>query len=139
MTEFSKDLLNQKLVQCAQTLALLKQDREVGTLEHFRTDPHLYHAVCFRFVTAIEALFDAGQVVLATRGLHATGEDTISTILAREKVISDDLAKRFSSMYGFRNRLVHAYGTLDDAKVAEYLSKHLIDIERLLVVFQKIA
>ena len=68
MTEFSRDLLHQKLTQYVETLELLKQDREIGTLQAFRQDPRLYHSVCFRFITVIEALFDIGQVVLASRG-----------------------------------------------------------------------
>ena len=41
-------------------------------------------------------------------------------------------------MYGFRNRLVHAYGSLDDAKVVEYLARHLEDIERLLATMESL-
>ena len=137
MTEFSKDLLQQKLAQCAQALALLTQTREIGSVEYFRKNPDVYHAVCYRFVTSIEALFDIGQILLASRGLHATSERDIGALLAREKVISDDLASRFAAMYGFRNRLVHAYGTLDDAKVAEYLAHHLDDIGSLLKIAKR--
>ena len=137
MTEFSKDLLQQKLAQCAQALALLTQTREIGSVEYFRKNPDVYHAVCYRFVTSIEALFDIGQILLANRGLHATSERDIGALLAREKVISDDLASRFAAMYGFRNRLVHAYGTLDDAKVAEYLAHHLDDIGSLLKIAKR--
>lgn len=136
MTDFSKDLLRQKLAQCADTLTLLKEDREIGTLEAFRKDPRLYHSVCFRFVTVIEVLFDAGQIVLANKGKHATGEESIPSLLAHEKVISDDLARRFRRMYGFRNRLVHAYGTLDDARVAQYLAERLADVEELLAALR---
>lgn len=137
MTTSSRELLNEKIAQCAKALADLQRYQEIGTLEYLRAHSDTYYAVCYRFVGVIEALFDAAQVVLSSRGQRATGESDISTLLAREKIISDDLAKRFSSMYGFRNRLVHAYGTLDDAKVAEYLAKHLGDIEDLLALFQK--
>lgn len=139
MTEFSQELLGQKLAQCAETLALLKEDRETSSLNAFRKDPNLYHAVCFRFVTVIESLFVAGQIVLASRGKHAIGEDSIPVLLAREGVISDDVAHKFSRMYGFRNRFVHAYGTLDDEKVAAYLAERLGDVEELLALFQKAA
>lgn len=136
MTDFSKGVLARKFAQCAETLNLLKEDRKIGSLEAFRKDAHLYHSVCFRFVTVIEALFGAGQVVLSERGKHATGEESIGALLAREGVISEKTAKRLEHMYGFRNRLVHAYGTLDDAKVAEYLEKHLNDIEEVLAALK---
>ncbi len=137
MTEIAKRLLDQKLAQCSETFQLLKQDQKMATLEGFRKDPNLYHAVCFRFVTVIEALFDAGQIILTDNGLHATGEDSIATLLARINIVSKDLADRFGRMYGFRNRLVHAYGTLDDAKVAEFLQVYLKDVEELLETFKR--
>lgn len=139
MTNFSKDVLNEKLAQCAQALADLKRYQAVGTLEYFRAHPDIYYAACFRFVGVIEALFDAGQVVIASRGQRAMSEGDISTILAREGVITADLSEKFSRMYGFRNRLVHAYGTLDDARVTEYLADHLGDIEELLAVLSAVA
>lgn len=138
MSEFSKDLLNEKLVQCAQSLADLKRYQREGTLEYLRANPDIYYAVCYRFIGVIEALFDAGQIILASRRVRATSEGEIPALLAKESVIADALAHRFTEMYGFRNRLVHAYGTLDDMKVAEYLAKRLGDIEELLGVFQKI-
>ena len=137
MTEFSKDILKHKLTQCAEALNFLREDREIGTVEAFRKDPRLYHSVCFRFVTAIEALFEAGQVVLSSKGKHATSEESIGTLLAREGILPEIMADRFARMYGFRNRLVHAYGTLDDAKVAEYLAESLVDIEEALAAFRK--
>ncbi len=137
MTEFSQEVLYQKLAQSAETLAFLQEDRKVSTLDVFRQDPQRYHAVCFRFVTIIESLFAAGQVILANKGKYAAGEDSVPALLARQGVITEDLASRFSRMYGFRNRLVHAYGSLDDEKVAEYLTDHLGDVEELLASLRK--
>jgi uncharacterized protein YutE (UPF0331/DUF86 family) len=133
----SRRLFKEKVGQCTKALADLKRYQKTGTEEYFRANPDIYYAVCYRFVSAIESLYDLSQVALANKGKYATGEENISIMLAREGIISDDLAKRFSSMYGFRNRLVHAYGTLDDAKVAEYLASRLSDIEELLALFQK--
>ncbi|KKW47512.1 hypothetical protein A3C21_00035 [Candidatus Kaiserbacteria bacterium RIFCSPHIGHO2_02_FULL_59_21] len=136
MNEFAKSVLEEKISQCELSLADLKGIRASGGLEYLRANPREYYAACYRFITAIESIFDASQIVLASKGKRATGQDNIAALLAREKIISDDLADRFMRMYGFRNRLVHAYGTLDDAKVAEYLVKHLGDIEELLAVFK---
>lgn len=136
MTEFSRELLTEKLARCAEALADLKRYQDVGTLDYLREHQDIYYAVCYRFISVIEALFDAGQIILASHGLHATSDADIPVLLGRKKIIADDLTNRFTNMYGFRNRLVHAYGTLDDAKVAEYLQQHLIDIEDLLKIFR---
>ena len=138
MTEFAKEQMAEKIAQCAEALVDLKRYRETGTVEYFRSHPDVYHATCFRFIGAIESLFDIGQYVLTSRNQRADSQREVATLLARENIVSDDLASRFANMYGFRNRLVHAYGTLEDAKVAEYLADHLSDVEELLTVFQKV-
>ncbi len=125
-----------KLVQCSEALTDLQRYREVGTLDYLRDHQDIYYAVCYRFIGGIEALFDAGQIILASHGQHAAGDGDIPVLLGRRKIISDELASAFTNMYGFRNRLVHAYGTLDDSKVAEYLQRHLVDIEELISVFR---
>ena len=74
--------------------------------------------------------------MLASRNLHAGSEGAIASILVREKVLIESVGAHFATMYGFRNRLVHAYGTLDDEKVADYVDKHLSYIDELLTVFK---
>jgi uncharacterized protein YutE (UPF0331/DUF86 family) len=138
MTQFAKEQMAEKIAQCAEALIDLKRYRETGTVEYFRTHPDTFLATCYRFIGAIESLFDVGQYVLNSRNIRAESQREIPTLLAKENIISDDLVSRFVNMYGFRNRLVHAYGTLDDARVAEYLANHLKDIEELLIIFQKV-
>jgi len=84
-------------------------------------------------------LFEVAQVVLAEKGKHATGEESIGELLARQQIVTTDQAENMKRMYGFRNRLVHAYGTLSDEKVAEYLRDHLSEIEELLVTLRGFA
>jgi len=137
MTEFAKEQLAEKIAQCAEALADLRNYRKVGSLEYVRAHPDTYYAICFRFIGAIESLFDIGQYLLTAKGARAESQRDIPALLAKEGVIDELLSKRFITMYGFRNRLVHAYGTLDDAKVAEYLAHHLDDIESLLKIAKR--
>lgn len=138
MTEFSQDLLDEKAALCALALADLKRYREIGTLDYLRAHPDTYYAVCYRFVSVIEALFDMGQIRLAHKELRATSEREVPVLLGRAGVIDGGSAQRFAEMHGFRNRLVHAYGTLDDEKVAAYLTERLSDVEELLGVLRKV-
>ena len=138
MTDIARELMVEKITQCAEAHADLKKYQSDGTLEYLRSHPETYYAVCYRFIAAIESLFDIGQFVLSDRDLRAGSQREIPALLVREKITSDDLAGRFVNMYGFRNRLVHAYGTLDDVKVATYLAERLGDIEEVLTIFQKI-
>lgn len=132
MDVFSQDLFDEKVAQVADAFSDLKKYRTEATLERVRNDPELYYAVCYRFLTGIEALFDVGQYVLDEKGVRADSQREIPPLLVREGLIPDDIGARFSAMYGFRNRLAHAYGTLDDEKVIAYLTGHLNDIEHIL-------
>lgn len=137
MTEFAREQLTEKIAQSAEALADLRNYQKAGTLEYLRAHPDTYYAVCFRFISAIESLFDIGQYLLATKGVRAESQRDIPALLAKERIIDEQLSKRFITMYGFRNRLVHAYGTLDDAKVAEFLANNLDDIAALVAVAKK--
>lgn len=134
MTEFAKGQLTEKIALCAEALEDLQKYRATGSLEYFRAHPDTYYAVCFRFISVIESLFDIGQYMLSDLGARAETQREIPALLARKGVIAEDLAQRFTTMYGFRNRLVHAYGTLDDEKVAEFLEKNLDDIVQILSI-----
>jgi len=132
MTDLTKELLAEKITRCTEALADLKRYQTIGTLEYLRANPDTYYAVCYRFIAVIESLFDIGQYILADRGQRADSQREIPALLAREKIVTEELAAKGALMYGFRNRLVHAYDTLDDAKVAEYLTDHLVDVEDIL-------
>ncbi len=132
MTEFARGQLAEKITQCAEALADLQKYQAVGSLEYLRAHPDTYYAVCFRFISAIESLFDVGQYILSDRDVRAETQREIPALLARKGVIDEGIAQRFANMYGFRNRLVHAYGTLDDAKVADFLKNNLGDIVQIL-------
>jgi len=139
MMEYSEQIVRQKIAQCTEAFNFLKEDQKIATLEAFREDARLYHSVCFRFVTVIEALFEVAQVVLAEKGKFATGEESMGEFLARQRIITATQAEDMRQMYGFRNRLVHAYGTLDDNKVLDYLHDNLGDIEELFKVLKEFA
>lgn len=132
MDDLAKETAKEKLAQCVEALTDLQKYREVGTLEYLRANPDTYYAICYRFIAVFEALFDLGQYMLAIRGIRAESQREIPALLGREKIVNENLVQRFGNMYGFRNRLVHAYGTLDDEKVAAFLQTHLSDIEEVL-------
>ena len=137
MTELAKELIKEKIAQCAEALLDLQKYQKVGTIDYLRAHPDTYYAVCYRFIGAIESLFDIGQFLLASKEVRAESQRDIPARMAQAGMIDAALAEQFITMYGFRNRLVHAYGSLDDAKVTEYLADHLVDIETLLRVAQK--
>ena len=99
----------------------------------------------------VEALDDRDKLWVVERGLqlcaqnaldlatHLTasaGRDTpdyASAIdeLARMGVVPEDFARRFRSVAGFRNILVHSYLTVDVARLHDVLNHHLDDFVEL--------
>ena len=77
---------------------------------------------------AAQAVFDIGNHVLAG-GFAERPADyaSITAMLARKGVISDELEARLRGLAGFRNLLVHDYARVDSAKVLEMLETRLQD------------
>jgi uncharacterized protein YutE (UPF0331/DUF86 family) len=80
-------------------------------------------AVKYSFVTAIEAAIDVAQHLCASEqwGAPSTNAEAFA-ILARHRVVGDDLARRLGSAVGFRNVLVHEYIAVDDDRVVAALA-----------------
>ena len=53
-------------------------------------------------------------------------------------LMGDDAAAKLHLLRGLRNRLVHAYGELDDEKVYENLTSHMEDFEAVIRALRKI-
>jgi uncharacterized protein YutE (UPF0331/DUF86 family) len=129
MTQIQKDTLRAKIILAKEALADLVTYRATATVEHFRAVPTDYYAVCYRLIGAIEALYDIGQHLLLNAGTRATSQAEIPELLASRNIIPADLSVRLKDMYGFRNRLVHGYKTLNDERVSEVMQNNLGDIE----------
>lgn len=79
-----------------------------------------------------QACLDLGNHVISIKGFEMPEryEDIIVT-LAKEKVISENLAKSLEGMGGFRNLIAHGYFKIDLNKLYSYLKKTR-DIKRFL-------
>lgn len=81
--------------------------------------------------TAIEAMLDVGNHLIATEGWEAPLEyrDVFLT-LGRHRVLPAGDGDRYVAMVGLRNRLVHAYDEIDFRKIHAILQRDLGDFER---------
>lgn len=132
MTEFTTEQYTEKVAQCTDALRDLDVYKQTTTLEFVRANPDTYYAICYRFISAIEALFDIGAIVLASKGVRASTQREVAQLLEKQGSITAEQSIQFADMYGFRNRLVHAYGTLHDERVVTFLQTHTADMHMLL-------
>ena len=80
---------------------------------------------------SIEDVIDICNLVLSGLKLGLpSDEDDIFKKLESKKIISNKMAETLKEMKGFRNILVHKYGTLKDELVFEMLSERLEDLEK---------
>jgi uncharacterized protein YutE (UPF0331/DUF86 family) len=94
------------------------------TVERLEQDVMLRWAVEHGLLIAAEALFDAGNHVLAAEFQEAPDEyREIPPRLVSRGVISAATGARLESLAGFRNVLVHDYATVDVRRVHAGLAR----------------
>ena len=122
----------------AATLASMLSNlrRYVAVLEELAADPKgvfLAHPdrignAKYHFVIAIECCIDIANHIIASENFRFPKDNADSfTVLAEEGVLSQALREPLRDMARFRNRLVHIYWEVDDARVYEYLQTVLGD------------
>lgn len=98
------------------------------TAEEFKQLGLVRDGIYKRMEFAIENVFDICAVINADLVLGVPGhDDDILENLVTNRVISKDLRRKIQSMRGFRNIVVHRYGTIDDALAFRLLTENIGD------------
>ncbi len=117
------DIVRKKLLQIDQATARLRSWMPVS-LNTLETDLQLQWAIERGLQIAAEALFDAGNHVLAAEFHESVDEyREIPTRLAARAVLTPETATRLASLSGFRNVLVHDYADIDLVKIHAALGR----------------
>lgn len=105
-------------------LAALDAEEVLGDTDRLKS-------VKYGFVVAIEVCVDVGNHVIASEGYRAPRDyGDVFAVLAEHGHLLDDDVPTYIAMAGFRNLLVHAYATVDDARVIDILRTRLDDLAR---------
>lgn len=117
------------LTRIRQDLASLRRYRAVDRDELRRDEVRMGH-VKYLFVTLIEGCIDAAHHVCASEGFGPpdTNADAM-LVLARNDLLTEDLAETIADGVRFRNVLVHLYAEVDDERVVGHLDQ-LDEVER---------
>jgi uncharacterized protein YutE (UPF0331/DUF86 family) len=110
-------IVQRKLATIQGAILELERVRDL-TLEAYRADLWRKKAIERFLQEAIEAAVDCGAHLLVRLGRPAP-PDLYSTFgaLAAAGILDDALARRLAPAAGLRNRLVHEYDDLDDARI----------------------
>lgn len=82
----------------------------------------------YHFVIAIESCIDIANHIIASENFRVPKDNADSfAVLIEEGILPETLRESLRDMARFRNRLVHIYWKVDDARVHEYLQTALGD------------
>jgi uncharacterized protein YutE (UPF0331/DUF86 family) len=121
------DRLHQRLELLAGYLAALRLLRDLPLPEYLA---HHVYAGRYLVQVAAQTCIDLANHVIASEGWRAPRDfgDTF-TVLREHGVLDEELAGRLRGLAGMRNRLVHVYDDIDDARVHGALVAGLPDFE----------
>lgn len=85
-------------------------------------------AACERYFEKItEAIVDLAFLILKDLGLKIPDDDkTAFDLLAKEKLLQQNIAEKLKNAKGMRNILAHQYGDVDDEIVFNSITKEII-------------
>jgi uncharacterized protein YutE (UPF0331/DUF86 family) len=113
-----------------QALAVLNRYRRTIARDRLLAEIDVQNMVLFALYRAVQACIDAGQHVIAERGLPVpSAYREVFRVLGDAGILDPSLTLRLERWGGFRNILAHQYGTLDLERVARALYDDLPDLE----------
>ena len=97
----------------------------------FLDEPDKIGNAKYHLVVAIECCIDIASHIIASENYRFARDNVDSfAMLVEASVLPAALGEPLRAMARFRNRLVHLYWDVDDARVHEYLRDGLGDLER---------
>ena len=100
------------------------------TLQKLRKDHTLRAAVERYMHLSLEIIIEIGEMIIAYKGFRKPARyREIIEILAENKILPKQFAKRFAPAMGFRNILVHRYGELDISRLYSHLKNDTKDFD----------
>jgi uncharacterized protein YutE (UPF0331/DUF86 family) len=117
---------------------LANLQRYVGVLRHlgsipreaFLENPDKIGNAKYHFVIAIECTIDIANHVIASENYRFPNDNADSfAVLIEHGVLGEETREALQAMARFRNRLVHMYFEVEDARVWEFLTTRLSDFD----------
>ena len=128
-----------RIAKIREYIALLRRIRSMTDERRFVSDPLTYGNAERYLQLAIQSVLDISNHVVADLGLRLPADSKeLFVLLAKRKIVSTRLAKKLTSMAGFRNLLVHEYLEIDRHRVYQVLRDDLGDFEKFIKAVSKL-
>lgn len=128
-----RERILQKIAYIREQVNAVEELVNISERQELLNDPWKLKGIKYSLQTAIEALIDIAYHVIAKRFNYppADARDAFRA-LAANGVISSDEFDTYTTMVGFRNRLVHGYQELSSERLYEIITSRLGDFERFI-------
>jgi len=128
----NQNIIKAKINHIERSLQRLQGKKQI-TLAQLKNNADLQDIILHNLQLAIHGCIDIASHIISDQGW--TVPDTLAglfDILGVHKVISRDLEARLKKMVGFRNIIIHEYGTIDMNKVYQILTRDIKDVRLFL-------
>ena len=110
-----------------------------GTVQEFRQLGLVKDGIYKRIEFAIEDVFDICAILNTDLALGVPAEDEdILDHLSRHGILSSEMIEKIRGMRGFRNIVVHRYGTIDDTLAYQLLTAGIGDFSLFAAEIEKV-
>ena len=129
-----------KISHIENNLQPLKKKQKI-TLEELKKNSDLQDVILHNLQLSIQGCIDLASHIISDEGWMVP--DTLAglfDVLSKHKIIPEELNDRLKKMVGFRNIIIHEYGTIDLNKVHSILTQDMQDIYsylKLICVYAK--
>lgn len=131
------DRIHQRLQLLNGYLHELRQLRDLPVAEYLQNE---VYAGRYLVQVAAQTCIDLANHVIASEGWRSPRDFGDSfTVLHEHGVLDDALAGQLRGLAGLRNRLVHVYDEIDDARVHEALTTGLPDLDAFAAAVARLA
>lgn len=121
-----------RIEEMRKRVCLLKKDFKKIPEHKLITDENLYASAERHLEIAIQACLDIANHIVAALGLERPKKEAGEAflVLAKEKIIKQDLAKIMKKVVGYRNILVHEYLEIERHQTYLNIQEGLKDLVR---------
>lgn len=127
-----EDAIHIKMREIAEGVSLV-QEHLPKTAQEFGNLGLVRDGIYKRIEFAVEDVFDICAIINSDLALGVpTEDDDILEHLVNNDIISKALYRKIQGMKGFRNIVVHRYGTIDDALAFRLLTENIGDFTEFL-------
>ena len=125
MPLFDQEKMVKLVSELRKSVTRLKKLKKLGQ-KKFLSDPDKIGSAKYHFIVAIESSIDMCNHIISQNSYRAP-EDYADTfkVLGEVGAFDEKFSEELIKMAKFRNRLVHLYWEIDDARIYQILDEHL--------------